>query len=136
MTHYVGIFSDITNRKQDQNRIAHLAHDDALTGLPNRVLLMDRIDQATKAAQRWNSKVAVIFIDLDRFKDVNDSLGHDAGDLLLQALAKRFSKAMRNEDSLARIGGDEFVAVFHDLHDGQDAAIVAQKILSCLLTPV
>ena len=92
LTQYVGIFSDITVRKQAEERMVHLANYDALTDLPNRVLLMDRLNQLTKAAQRRKSKVAVVFIDLDRFKEVNDSLGHDAGDLLLQTLAKRLSK--------------------------------------------
>ena len=127
VTHYVGIFSDITVRKQAEERMVHLAHYDALTDLPNRVLLMDRLNQLTKAAQRRKSKVAVVFIDLDRFKEVNDSLGHDAGDLLLQTVAKRFSNAVRDEDTVARIGGDEFVVVFQGLHDGQDVAVVRTK---------
>ena len=136
VTHYVGIFSDITVRKQAEERMVHLAHYDALTDLPNRVLLMDRLNQLTKAAQRRKSKVAVVFIDLDRFKEVNDSLGHDAGDLLLQTLAKRLSTAVRDEDTVARIGGDEFVVVFQGLHQAQDVAVLAQKLLSCLEEPV
>ena len=80
---------------------------------------MDRLNQLTKAAQRRKSKVAVVFIDLDRFKEVNDSLGHDAGDLLLQTLAKRFSNVVRDEDTVARMGGDEFVVVFQGLHEGK-----------------
>ncbi len=136
MTHYVGIFSDITVRKQAEERIVHLAHYDAVTDLPNRVLLMDRLNQLTKAAQRRKSKVAVIFIDLDRFKEVNDSLGHDAGDLLLQTLAGRLSNAVRGEDTVARMGGDEFVVVFQGFHDVQDIAVLAQKLLSRLEDPV
>jgi PAS domain S-box-containing protein len=116
VTHYVGIFSDITVRKRAEERMVHLAHYDALTDLPNRVLLMDRLNQLTKAAQRRKSKVAVVFIDLDRFKEVNDSLGHNAGDLLLQTIAKRLSNAVRDEDTVARLGGDEFVVVFQGLH--------------------
>jgi diguanylate cyclase (GGDEF)-like protein/PAS domain S-box-containing protein len=136
VTHYVGLFSDITARKQDQERIVRLAHRDPLTDLPNRALLMDRIDQAIKAAARRQSKVAIIFVDLDRFKEVNDSLGHDVGDLLLQACAKRFSEVLRREDTLSRIGGDEFVAVIEGLHEGQDASIVVRKLLSSLAKPV
>jgi diguanylate cyclase (GGDEF)-like protein len=114
----------------------HLAHYDAVTDLPNRVLLMDRLNQLTKAAQRRKSKVAVIFIDLDRFKEVNDSLGHDAGDLLLQTLAGRLSNAVRGEDTVARMGGDEFVVVFQGFRDVQDIAVLAQKLLSRLEDPV
>jgi len=136
VTHYVGIFSDVTVRKQAEERIVHLANYDALTDLPNRVLLMDRLNQLTKAAQRRKSKVAVVFIDLDRFKEVNDSLGHDAGDLLLQTLAKRLSDAVRDEDTVARLGGDEFVVVFQGLHDVHDVAMLSQKLLSCLVKPV
>ena len=132
LTHYVGIFSDITVRKQNAERMVHLAHYDALTDLPNRVLLMDRLNQLTKAAQRRKSKVAVVFIDLDRFKEVNDSLGHDAGDVLLQTLAKRFSSVVRGEDTVARIGGDEFVVVSQGIHDVQDVAIIAKQLFSCL----
>jgi len=136
VTHYVGIFSDVTVRKQAEERIVHLANYDALTDLPNRVLLMDRLNQLTKAAQRRKSKVAVVFIDLDRFKEVNDSLGHDAGDLLLQTLAKRLSGAVRDEDTVARLGGDEFVVVFQGLHEAREVTLLTQKLLSCLALPV
>ena len=134
--HYVGIFSDITAHKKDQERMLYKAHHDALTDLPNRILLMDRLNQLIKGAQRNQSKVGVIFIDLDRFKEVNDSLGHDAGDLLLQALASRFSQLMRREDTLARIGGDEFIAVVQGIREGQDVALLARGLLSCLAKPV
>ena len=136
LTHYIGIFSDITVRKRAEEGMVHLAHYDALTDLPNRVLLMDRLNQLTKSAPRRKSKVAVVFIDLDRFKEVNDSLGHDAGDLLLQTVAKRFSKAVREDDTVARIGGDEFVVVFQGIHDVNDAVLLAEKLLSCLVQPV
>ena len=136
VTHYIGIFSDITAHKEAAERIAHLAHYDALTDLPNRVLLMDRLDQLTRSAERRKFKLAVVFIDLDHFKDVNDSLGHQAGDLLLQTVAKRFSSVIRAEDTLARIGGDEFVAVFQGIRDGQDASIIAKELFSCLGDPI
>lgn len=136
LSHYIGIFSDITSRKQDEERMAHLAHYDALTDLPNRVLLMDRLNQLTKVSARSKTKVAVIFIDLDRFKDVNDSLGHDVGDLLLQSTGKRLSHAVREQDTVARIGGDEFVVVIQGAHSVDDIASVAQKLLSCLTEPI
>ena len=136
VTHHIGIFSDVTIRKQAEERMVHLAHYDALTDLPNRVLLLDRLNQLIKTAQRSKSRLAVVFIDLDRFKEVNDSLGHDAGDLLLQTLAKRLSNAVREEDTVARLGGDEFVVAFQSLHKEQDVAMLAQKLLSCLVKPV
>jgi diguanylate cyclase (GGDEF)-like protein/PAS domain S-box-containing protein len=131
-----GIARDITARKQAEVRMVHLAQHDALTDLPNRVLLMDRLSQLAKASQRTSSKFAVVFIDLDRFKEVNDSLGHDVGDLLLQKLAKRFSSAVRAEDTCARIGGDEFVVLFQGLHKVHDAVLLAEKLASCLDEPV
>jgi diguanylate cyclase (GGDEF)-like protein len=136
ITHYIAIKLDITERKQSEERMVHLGHYDALTDLPNRVLLMDRLNQLTKAAQRRKSKVAAVFIDLDRFKEVNDSLGHHAGDVLLQTVAKRFSNAVRGEDTLARIGGVVFVVVIQGLHKGQDAAIIVKELLSCLVKPI
>ena len=136
LTHYVGIFSDITIRKQAEDRLVHLAHYDALTDLPNRILLLDRLNELIKSAQRNKSKVAVIFIDLDRFKEVNDSLGHDAGDLLLQTLAKRLSSAVRDQDTVARMGGDEFIVLIQGLHDVKDVPMLAQKLLSRLVESV
>jgi diguanylate cyclase (GGDEF)-like protein/PAS domain S-box-containing protein len=136
LTHYVGIFSDITAHKRDQERIVHLAHYDALTDLPNRALLMDRLNQLVKVAKRRKSKVAALFIDLDRFKGVNDSLGHDVGDQLLQTLAKRLTKEVREEDTVARLGGDEFVMVFQGVDYIQDIAVRANNLLSCLAEPV
>jgi diguanylate cyclase (GGDEF)-like protein/PAS domain S-box-containing protein len=136
VTQYVGVFSDITARKQDQEQIVHLAQYDALTDLPNRALLLDRLNQMIKAAGRSNSKVAVIFIDLDRFKDVNDSLGHDAGDDLLRTLAWRLSKSVRSQDTVARMGGDEFVVAIQGLTDARDSVVIAQKLLSRLIQPV
>jgi diguanylate cyclase (GGDEF)-like protein len=133
---YIGVFSDITDRKQDEERMVHLAQYDALTDLPNRALLMDRLNQLTKASQRTKTKVAAVFIDLDRFKEVNDSLGHDSGDLLLQTLAKRLSDSVRAEDTVARLGGDEFVVLFQGVHDVQNVATITEKLLACLTDPV
>jgi diguanylate cyclase (GGDEF)-like protein/PAS domain S-box-containing protein len=136
VSHYVGLFSDVTERKAAEDRVVHLAQYDALTDLPNRVLLTDRLGQVIKAAQRDGSKVAVVFADLDRFKEVNDSLGHDAGDVLLQTVAQRLSEALRAEDTVARMGGDEFVVVLQDLRLAEDAAVIAQKLLESLIEPV
>ena len=136
-THFVAIFSDITMHKQDEERMLRLAHYDALTDLPNRALLLDRLNQMTNTAERKNTKVAVIFLDLDRFKEVNDSLGHDSGDVLLQAVAKRLCSTVRaGEDTVARMGGDEFVVVLPGLESTSDLATVAQKLLSCFLAPI
>jgi diguanylate cyclase (GGDEF)-like protein/PAS domain S-box-containing protein len=136
-THFVGIFSDITIHKQDQERMLRLAHYDVLTDLPNRALLLQHLNQMTKTAERKNTKVAVIFLDLDHFKEVNDSLGHDSGDELLQTVAKRLSSSVRaGQDTVARMGGDEFVVLLPGLESTGDLATVAQKLLSCFLVPV
>lgn len=130
---YVGIFSDITERKVAEERVIHLAQYDALTDLPNRILLIDRLAQALKSAERNHTKVGCIFLDLDHFKAVNDSLGHDVGDLLLQNVARRLSSTVRAGDTVARIGGDEFVVVLPELHGAEDAATVASKLLEALV---
>ena len=136
-THFVAIFSDITVHKQDQERMLRLAHYDALTDLPNRALLLEHLNQMTKTAERKGTKVAVIFLDLDHFKEVNDSLGHDSGDELLQTVAKRLSSSVRaGQDTVARMGGDEFVVLLPGLESTGDLATVAQKLLSCFLVPV
>ncbi len=129
VTHYIGIFSDITQNKRNEERIQRLAHFDALTGLPNRVLLHDRITHALGMAQRSHTQLAVLFLDLDHFKNINDSLGHRIGDLLLMEVAKRLNSAVREEDTVSRLGGDEFILVLQDTNtDG--AAHVAEKLLS------
>src|SRR5690606_23216581 len=110
-THYIGIFSAVTERKEAEARIHHLAHHDALTGLPNRLLLQDRIGQAIREAKRKSSQVGILFMDLDRFKWINDTLGHDAGDHLLRTITQRCLEVLRESDTLARQGGDEFVAI-------------------------
>ena len=128
----IGVAMDITDRKQAEQRIAHMAHHDALTGLPNRVLLRDRIQQAIAQAHRNGTQLAVLFIDLDRFKTINDSLGHQLGDRLLQAVASRVLVCVREGDTVSRVGGDEFVIVIPGLHSGADASAVAAKILEVL----
>ncbi|OWW21409.1 hypothetical protein AYR66_19900 [Noviherbaspirillum denitrificans] len=119
-------------RKQDEDYIRHMAHHDALTGLPNRLLLEDRLSQAIARAARYHALVAVLFVDLDHFKHVNDSLGHHIGDKLLQAIGERMQDCLREGDSIARLGGDEFVICLAEVSRNRDAAAVAQKIQAAL----
>jgi diguanylate cyclase (GGDEF)-like protein/PAS domain S-box-containing protein len=134
--HYVGMFSDISDRKAAEDRIAHLAQYDALTDLPNRALLTDRLAQLVRGQARDRVKAAVLFVDLDHFKEVNDSMGHEAGDLLLVAVAKRLRGCLRAGDTVARMGGDEFVIVLLHVLQPEDVALVAQKILLAIKQPV
>lgn len=108
LCNYVGVFTDISQIKQSEAQLAHLAHYDPLTGLPNRLLVQSRLHHAVERAQRYNLRVATLYIDLDRFKNVNDSLGHPIGDELLIKLTERLKNRLREEDALARLGGDEF----------------------------
>ena len=135
-THYVGVISDITDRKRAEQELRYLANYDALTGLPNRSLLLERIHQGIGRAQRGQRKLAVLFLDLDRFKHVNDSMGHAAGDSLLRAAGARLRHIVRGNDSVARIGGDEFTVVLEDLESGADAEVVASKILAAFEEPL
>jgi diguanylate cyclase (GGDEF)-like protein/PAS domain S-box-containing protein len=132
---YRGTGADITARKQAEERIEYLATRDALTGLPNRVLFADRANQAILAAARSRGSLALLFMDLDRFDLVNDSLGHAAGDALLRAVAERLGATLRREDTLARLGGDEFVLLWNGLKDSGDAAALAQRALTILSRP-
>ncbi len=126
---HVAIISDVTNRKLDRERLAYRANHDALTGLPNRTFFRERLSRALARAQRTQREVGLFFLDLDRFKEVNDTLGHHVGDLLLQEIAARLGAGMRQGDTLARLAGDEFTIILEDLVDFRDAAIVAQKVL-------
>jgi diguanylate cyclase (GGDEF)-like protein/PAS domain S-box-containing protein len=130
-----GAARDITERKQAEARITHLATRDPLTDLPNRVLLGDRLQQALLNAKRQGTAVAVLFIDLDRFKHINDSLGHDVGDELLRHVAARLTECLRRGDTLARLGGDEFVLLLAPIERPEDAAKVAIRILEALARP-
>lgn len=135
VTNYIAIFSDITERKLAEGKIQYLAHFDSLTGLPNRALLHDRLKQALAAASRHKKKLSLLFLDLDHFKNINDSLGHDTGDLLLQAVGERLQKCVREGDTVSRLGGDEFVIVLLDIQASGNAAFVAQKIIDELAAP-
>lgn len=134
--HYVALFSDITSVKDHQKQLEHIAHFDALTNLPNRVLLADRLRQAMTLARRQAKLVAVAFLDLDGFKAVNDNYGHEAGDQLLIALAARMKNVLRESDTLARIGGDEFVAVLVDLSDIEHCIPMLNRLLTAAAEPV
>ena len=136
ISNYVALFTDITVMKAHQGQLERIAHYDLLTGLPNRVLLADRLSQAMLQCNRHNKSLAVVFLDLDGFKHVNDTYGHDVGDELLVALSVRMKEALREGDSLARIGGDEFVAVLADLNDVADCEPVLERLLLSASDPV
>ncbi len=136
VSNYVAIFSDITERKASDDHARHLAHHDALTNLPNRMLLMERLSHALAHAHRNDQMVAVMFLDLDRFKNINDTLGHTIGDQLLKSVAERLSKCMREDDTVARLGGDEFVIILEEVSSIRDVAGVAQKLVNVLEQPV
>lgn len=129
---YEGTVEDITERKVAEQRVQFLAYYDALTELPNRTLLQDRLEKAFAVAQRRKERVAILFLDLDRFKVINDSLGHSVGDLLLQGVAERLKQQARMQDTVARLGGDEFVVVLPGINDPVDAAVVAQRIVKAM----
>jgi diguanylate cyclase (GGDEF)-like protein/PAS domain S-box-containing protein len=132
ITHFVSIFDDVSERVIREDQLAHLATHDTLTGLANRTLLADRLDQAVTRSARDGTIAAVLLIDLDRFKQVNDSLGHDLGDRLLKEVARRLEQSIRDGDTVARLGGDEFVLVLTELAKHEDATSVARKLLSAL----
>lgn len=132
----VGSIRDISERRLAEHEIRKLAYHDTLTGLPNRSLFHDRLNQALAQAQRHDRPLAVLFLDLDRFKDVNDTLGHPSGDQLLKTVAQRLSLCVRQSDTVARFGGDEFVVLLTSVRDEGDAALVAEKILMLLSEPV
>ncbi len=132
ITHYVTVFSDISERKASEERIRFLAQHDALTGLPNRFTLAAHLEHALAKAERSDDKVCLMFIDLDNFKTINDTLGHHFGDLLLCEVARKISSSVRKSDIVARIGGDEFVVVIEGTRLSNDASQVAQKIIDQL----
>ncbi|MBA5638394.1 diguanylate cyclase [Duganella sp. LX20W] len=133
---YVSVSNDVTELRAGDEHLRHLAFHDPLTGLPNRALLLDRISQGISVAQRDGRGMGVMFIDLDRFKPINDTLGHDVGDQLLQQVAQRLSQAVRHSDTVARIGGDEFVILLEQVDDGITYVNLAEKLLASLSRPM
>ena len=136
VTRLIGTSQDITDRKQLEQRLAHQALHDALTGLPNRLLLLDRLAHAMQRQSRTHHHTAVLFVDLDRFKNVNDGAGHAAGDEVLRVIAHRLQDCVRQHDTVARYGGDEFVVVAEDLGWPDEAVDVANRILSATSLPI
>ena len=134
-THYVCVFSDITRARESQIQLDHLAHHDALTALPNRLLYHDRLRHAMARAERDDEQLAVLFIDLDRFKNVNDTLGHHVGDELLKQAAQALSRCLREGDTLARLGGDEFIVLLEDVDGVHGATRVADKLMAMFEQP-
>lgn len=135
VTNYSGLFVDISARKEAESQIRSLAYHDELTGLPNRILMQDRLGHALRQAPRARARVALLFLDLDRFKPVNDSFGHAVGDRLLQAVAERLKLTVREGDTLARVHGDEFVVILEGIDTPEPAARVAAKIVAALGSP-
>ena len=135
-SHLIGVFTDITDRKQAEQELRYLANYDTLTTLPNRTLFQERLGHAVTQARRHNRTMAVLFLDLDRFKHINDSLGHHVGDLLLKAVASRLRDSVREEDTVARLGGDEFTIVLEDISSERVAAVVAEKVLAAFNQPL
>ncbi len=135
ITHFISTGKDITERMQTQERLHYLAHHDVLTGLSNRALFLERLDHALTRARWTNRPLAVLFLDLDRFKNINDTLGHDIGDGALRVAAQRLTDAVREGDTVARLGGDEFTVLLEDLANSNDVPSVAQKILDALSRP-
>ncbi len=134
--YYSTVVEDISRRKQIEEELLHLANHDALTSLPNRSLLLDRLAQALVFANRSSSQVAVMLIDLDRFKNINDSLGHDVGDKIIMEIGRRLSASVRVGDTIARLGGDEFVLITPDVVREDAVAIMAQQVLEALSRPM
>ncbi len=135
-THFVQVLTDITERKRNEQELRYLANYDTLTGLPNRTLLAERLGHAVVRARRGGRKVAVLFLDLDRFKHVNDSMGHAAGDRMLKAAGSRLRDNVRDGDTVARIGGDEFTVVLEDVVDATESERVAQKLITAFEKPL
>jgi diguanylate cyclase (GGDEF)-like protein/PAS domain S-box-containing protein len=132
-SHIIALFVDITERMEQEDKIRHLAHHDALTGLPNRLLFDERLRMSLEQAARHHQRVALLYIDLDRFKNINDSLGHHVGDGLLQSVAQRLSEAIRGGDTVCRQGGDEFVVILNDVVDVQEVAHIVERRLIPLI---
>ncbi|AUF98266.1 bifunctional diguanylate cyclase/phosphodiesterase [Pseudomonas sp. 02C 26] len=135
ITHFVAVFADISSLKHAQAKLDYQAHHDPLTGLPNRALFENRLHAALQCSLVSNRQGAVLFLDLDRFKHINDSLGHPVGDLLLKGIAQRLKEQVRDVDTVARLGGDEFIILLPGLHKPSDASAIANKLLACFSAP-
>ena len=135
-SYFIVVLEDISERKRTADELSRLAQYDALTSLPNRVLLHDRLKHAINGAVRSQRQLALLFLDLDRFKDVNDSLGHEAGDSMLMQISQRLSLLLRESDTVARLGGDEFVILLEDIERDEQAAVVARKVLTAIAQPI
>ncbi|MEW6313352.1 MAG: EAL domain-containing protein [Pseudomonadota bacterium] len=135
ITHFIAIFSDITERKATEEKLRHMAQHDFLTNLPNRILLFDRLLQAIAQAERHGTQVALMFLDLDRFKNINDSLGHEVGDQLLLQVSQRLQNCVRSSDTISRQGGDEFLIMLPEIENAEAAAHVASKLLESMSMP-
>jgi len=135
ITHYIGVFSDITERKKNEAHIQHLSLHDPLTNLPNRLLMQERLNEALSQSQRIDSHTAVLFVNLDRFRNINDTLGNELGDALLQQVAHRSQALLRDTDTVSRLGSDEFVFILPDIVQPQDAASIARKLLTSISRP-
>lgn len=136
VTHYVAAFSDISERKAAEERIRYLAQHDMLTGLPNRALFTSELVQSIANAKQHHQRLALFFIDLDHFKNINDSLGHHYGDLLLQAIAERLKSRIKGTDSICRQGGDEFILILQDINTPDEVAHIAERLIAVLASPV
>ena len=132
----IGTGQDITQRHLEQQHLTHLAHHDTLTSLPNRTLFEDRLNQATKRARRYDESFGMLYIDLDKFKPINDTYGHDAGDHVLIEVSSRMRKTLRDSDTVARLGGDEFAAILPNIGGIDNACVVATKLLEALTIPI
>ena len=133
---HVSVFADITDTKDSERKLWQMAHHDALSDLPNRLLLNARLEHAVQRAHRTDTSIGVMFIDLDRFKNINDTLGHQVGDELLQEVARRLRSSVKEDDTVARLGGDEFVVVTEGIADANCARLIAQRIIERLSIPV
>lgn len=136
IAYYISVFSDISQLKKAEARTTYLAHHDALTKLPNRLLFNARLEQSLQLATRHKTRVALLFLDLDRFKYINDTLGHASGDELLREIAERIKSCIREQDTVARLGGDEFTIILSEIHHEQEAANLATKIIEAVVKPV
>lgn len=135
LRYIIGAGTDVTEQYHEARRLSHLAHHDALTGLPNRALFADRLKEAAKRHRRDKTPFALLYIDLDKFKPINDTLGHEAGDYVLKLISRRLSDALREVDTVARLGGDEFGVVLHNVGKREDAAFVTEKLLAAVVPP-